>query len=131
MRAPRPLHATLVAALATAAAGGCGGGGTDEQAARALRPVSLTVSQPADAATTQRASVGVRGYVDPPGAAVTVLGHPAEVTAGSFNATVDLRPGINLIDLAATARGRGAAMTALRVTREMPVVVPDLGGLTP
>jgi len=29
----------------------------------------------------------------------------------------------------ATARGRGPALTALRVRREVPVAVPDLGGL--
>jgi beta-lactam-binding protein with PASTA domain len=29
----------------------------------------------------------------------------------------------------ATARGRGPAMTAVRVTRELPVEVPDLDGL--
>jgi beta-lactam-binding protein with PASTA domain len=34
-----------------------------------------------------------------------------------------------VIDVMATARGRGPALTAFRVTREVPVEVPDLGGL--
>ena len=44
-------------------------------------------------------------------------------------AQVALDPGSNVIDVIATARGRGTAMTAFRVTREMPVEVPDLDGL--
>ena len=34
-----------------------------------------------------------------------------------------------MIDLMATARGRRPAITAVRVTRELPVHVPDLDGL--
>jgi hypothetical protein len=120
-----------IAVLATAVAGaGCGSGGGD-RAARVLAPVALTVSAPSDLSTTRRTYVTVRGTVEPAGAAVTVLGRPAEVVGGSLSARVDLQPGANVIDVAATAPGRAPALTALRVTREMPVAVPDLSGLSP
>jgi hypothetical protein len=62
---------------------------------------------------------------------VRVLGRPAEVVAGAFTARVPLAPGANVIDLAATARGRDPALDAVRVTREMSIVVPDLTHMTP
>jgi beta-lactam-binding protein with PASTA domain len=58
-----------------------------------------------------------------------VLGSEASVSGGTFTAEVSLEPGANVIDVMATARGRGPAMTAVRVTRELPVHVPDLDGL--
>lgn len=120
---------TLVAlAYLVAAAAGCGGDAGD-RAQRVLVPVALDVNAPADRAVVQSETVEVRGTVEPAGAVVRVLGEPADVSGGTFSAQVPLEPGANVIDVIATARGRGSAMTAFRVTREMPVKVPDLDGL--
>jgi hypothetical protein len=120
-----PLILALLAAAATAV--GCGG---DETTAPALAPVRLAVTAPGDLALVQDERVAVRGTVSPAGAAVTVLGQAAEVVGGRFTAQVTLDPGANVIDVAATAPGRAATLTAFRVTREMPVEVPDLSGMT-
>lgn len=122
------VRSVLVFACLAAAAAGCGGDG-DDRAQRAPLPVVLDVGSPADNSTVRSATVEVRGTVEPAGAAVRVLGRPAEVSGGSFALEVDLEPGANVIDVMATARGRGPAMTAVRVTRELPVEVPDLDGL--
>jgi hypothetical protein len=118
----------LVLACLAAAVAGCGGDG-GERAQRALAPVSLTVTEPADNSVVRAETVAIRGTVEPAGARVRVVGRQAEVSGGTFTAEVALDPGANVIDVMATARGRGAAMTAVRVTRELPVEVPDLGGL--
>ena len=115
----------VVACLAVV---GCGGG-DDPPAQRALAPVVLEVTEPSDEAVVRTDSVTVRGTVSPPGAAVRVAGRAAEGDAGVFTAEVALDPGANVIDVTATARGRAPALTALRVTRELPVEVPDLAGL--
>jgi Glucodextranase, domain B/PASTA domain len=118
----------LVACLAAAAAG-CGG----EKQPRAQRPapaVDLSVTAPNDMATVREETVQVEGTVAPASADVLVLGQKAPVSGGgSFSATVPLEPGANVIDVMATAPGRGPALTAFRVTREVPVPVPDLGGM--
>jgi hypothetical protein len=125
---PRPLLAATCLAAALVA-DGCGGD-DEPSAARALRPVVLEVSAPSDAAVVRSDVVDVSGSVEPADAAVRVLGRPAQVSAGgSFTASVPLAPGANVIDVVATARGREAFMTAVRVTRDMPVVVPDLAGM--
>jgi hypothetical protein len=118
----------LVFACLAAAAAGCGGD-DGERTQRALTPVSLGVSAPSDNSVVRTDTVEVRGTVEPADAAVMVLGRSAAVNAGSFSAEVDLEPGANVIDVVATAPGRGPAMTAVRVTRELPVEVPDLDGL--
>ena len=123
MRVPTLL---VLACLATAA--GCGGD-DGQRAQRVLVPVDLDVTEPADMAVVQTDSVDVRGTVEPPGASVRVMGDEADVSGGKFRAQVALGPGANVIDVIATARGRGTAMTAFRVTRELPVKVPDLDGL--
>jgi hypothetical protein len=124
------MHArsVLVFACLAAAAAGCGGDG-GERAQRAAVPVVLDVDSPADNAVVRTETVEVSGTVEPAGAAVMVLGRPAHASGGTFRAVVPLEPGPNVIDVVATARGRGPAMTAVRVTRELPVEVPDLGGL--
>jgi hypothetical protein len=118
----------LVLACLAAVAAGCGG---DEER-RAQRPapaVDLTVSSPSDEAVVRSETVEVKGTVAPAGAAVLVLGQRAAVSGGgSWTATVPLQPGANVIDVMASARGRGPALTALRVVRQVPVTVPDLGG---
>ena len=115
------------ACLAVAAAG-CGGDG-GERAQRAPRPVALAVTSPSDNSVVRSETVEVRGTVDPTGATVKVLGTKAEMSGATFASEVALEPGANVIDVMATARGRGTAMTAVRVTRELPVHVPDLDGV--
>ncbi len=114
--------------LVCLAAAGCGGD-DNERAQRPLTPVRLAVNEPNDLAVVQADSVDVQGTVEPAGAQVRVMGERADVNGGTFRAKVALEPGPNVIDVIATARGRGAAMTAFRVTRELPVEVPDLDGL--
>ena len=118
----------LLLACLCAAAAGCGGG-DEERAQRAPLAVELDVDSPADNAVVRSDTVEVRGTVQPSGAAVMVLGRPADTVGGTFSSVVELQPGANVIDVIATARGRGPAMTAVRVTRELPVEVPDIGGL--
>jgi hypothetical protein len=118
-----PLTIAILAVLAV----GCGG---DETATPAPAPVRLTVTAPGDLAVVQDERVAVRGTVSPAGAAVLVRGQAAEVVGGRFTAQVSLDPGTNVIDVAATATDRAPALTAFRVTREMPVEVPDLSGMT-
>jgi hypothetical protein len=123
MRVPTLL---ILACLVTAA--GCGGD-DNERAQRPPAPVQLDVNEPNDMAVVQSETVEVRGTVEPAGASVRVLGDEASVSGGTFSAEVALDPGANVIDVIATARGRSTAMTAFRVTRELPVEVPDLDGL--
>ncbi len=122
------VHPVLAVACTAAFVYGCGGG-DEPEAARAMKPVVLAVSGPGDLAVVQEDSVEVRGSVEPEGATVRVLGERADVSGGAYTASVSLEPGVNVIDVMATARGRDPAMSAFRVTREMPVEVPDLAGL--
>jgi Glucodextranase, domain B/PASTA domain len=123
------LPPVLVFACLAAFAAGCGGDG-EPRAQKPPAAVELDVDSPEDMATVRSATVAVRGTVSPAGSVVRVLGRAASVTAGgTFTATVPLQPGENVIDVMATARGRGPALTAFRVTREVPVEVPDLGGM--
>ncbi len=122
-----PLLSVVTATVAV----GCGSSSGGRTAAKAPSPVRMTVASPADLATTRSGTLTVSGSVTPADASVHVLGRPADVVAGAFTARVPLEPGANVIDLAATARGHGPALTALRVTREMPILVPDLSQLTP
>jgi hypothetical protein len=117
----------VLACLATAA-GGCGGD-DQQQAQRPDPPVKLSVTAPADDSTVREESVEVAGTVEPAGATVLVLGQKAPVSGGgSFSARVPLEPGANVIDVMATAGGHSPALTAFRITREVPVTVPDLDG---
>jgi Glucodextranase, domain B/PASTA domain len=119
------LASVLGAALAVALAG-CGG--EDAPSRKPPRPVRLHVASPADTALVDAGTVEVRGTVSPARAQVRVQGRPARVSGGSFSAVVALAPGANVVDVAATARNRAAALTAFRVTREQRVTVPDLTG---
>jgi hypothetical protein len=123
-------HPLVVASCLAAALVAEGCGDDDPRAAPRLKPVTLQVSEPVDTAVVRADTVNVRGSVEPAGAAVQVLGQDAQVSAGgSFAASVPLRVGANVIDVIATARGREPSMTALRVTREVLIEVPDLGGM--
>jgi hypothetical protein len=117
----------IVAACAAAVVAGCGGGADAPPAPR--ERVRLQVSAPADGAVVRGANVDVRGSVSPASADVSVLGRPALVTGGRFSAVVPLAPGVNIVDVAASARRRRPAFATLRVTRDVLVTVPDLTGV--
>ncbi len=121
----RRASALLVAA--TVALAGCGEGDPE----RPPRPVQVTIEAPGDATVVRDGSVEVRGSVRPAGADVRVAGTPADVRGGSWSASVKLEPGGNVVDVAASADDRLAAVEAIRIVREMPVSVPDVKGLTP
>ena len=116
----------IAAGCAGALLGGCGG---ETPTPRPQKPVQLTISAPVDTAVVEGARMLVRGTVSPPGARVRVQGRSARVSGGEFSSSVALAHGANVIDVAATARGRAAALTAFRVTREERVAIPDFVGL--
>ncbi len=90
--------------------------------------VTLKLSAPDDGGSTRDERVQIRGTVSPGDASVRVGGEDAEVSGGEFLAEVELQPGGNVIDVAATATGRRPASDAVRVERDMRVPVPDLIG---
>ncbi len=112
---------------ALVALGGCGGG--DQTAQKPPPPVRLRVTTPVDLGVVAAGTVEVRGSVSPRTAQVQVQGRRARVSGGTFTASVPLEQGPNVIDVAATARRRSAALGAFRITREQRVTVPDLAGV--
>jgi hypothetical protein len=124
----RSLPAVLAVVALACALAGCG---SDPKPQRALAPVRLTVDAPQDPTTVDGSTVEVHGQVWPPNATVLVAGDEAGVDRGGFSAVVELHAGNNVIDVQAGAPRRPAAMTAVRVTREMPVAIPHLEGLSP
>jgi hypothetical protein len=92
--------------------------------------VKLKLELPDDGGSIRAAAIEVRGSVTPADAAVQVGGQDAEVDGGSFKASVKLDPGGNVIDITATSPGRRPATDAVRITRDMTVVIPDLTGQT-
>jgi Glucodextranase, domain B/PASTA domain len=113
--------------VASVLVAGCG---ADTPPPKPQKPVRLRVSSPSDTAIVQGDTTQVSGTVSPPGARVKVQGHLARVSGGTFTSTVKLDQGANVIDVAATARGRATALTAFRVTREERVAVPQLVALS-
>ncbi len=108
-------------------AAGCGG---EERAPREpAEHVRLQIAAPRDGSTLRRGTADVRGSVSPRASSVTVLGRPALVAEGRFTVVVPLEPGVNVIDVMATAPRRLPTMTALRVTRDVLVTVPELTGV--
>jgi PASTA domain/Glucodextranase, domain B len=118
----------LLCLLVALGVAGCGG---SPEPPKALPGVQLRVDGPRDASVTEGTSVLVTGTVTPAGATVLVGGDEAAVTDGRFSHSVDLEPGTNVVDVEAGAPRRPAAMTAVRVTREVPVEVPDVSGKAP
>jgi hypothetical protein len=125
MRRASPL---LIVLLATVPVAGCGA--SAKRGGNGGPPVRVTIAAPGDQSSTRADTLTVRGSVSPVDASVQVLGQPADVVAGTFTVRVPLQPGANVIDLAATAKRHAPTLTAVRVTREMPIVVPDLSHLT-
>jgi hypothetical protein len=121
------LGAFIAAGFTGALLGGCG---SDDPPPRPQKPVQLTISAPADTAVVHGRTATVTGTVNPASARVKVQGHAARVTGGTFSSSVELEHGANVIDVAATASGRAAALTAFRITREERVAVPELTGMS-
>jgi hypothetical protein len=117
----------LVGVLTCLGLAGCGA--DDSPPAKAPERVRLQISSPADTAVASSRMIDVRGTVSPAGARVRVLGRAAEVSGGTFTASVPLEAGANVIDVVGSARGRTAAFAALRVTREDKIAVPALRGV--
>jgi glucodextranase-like protein/PASTA domain-containing protein len=107
----------------------CGCGGDDPPPRPPSKHVRLEISAPSDGSTLRRGTADVRGSVSPRASSVTVLGRPALVADGHFTVVVPLEPGVNVIDVMATAPRRLPTLTALRVTRDVLVTVPVLTGL--
>jgi len=114
-------------ALGVAVLAGCGG--DDPPPRPPSEHVRLQISGPSDGSTLRRGTADVRGSVSPRSSSVTVLGRPALVTDGRFTVVVPLEPGVNVIDVMATAPRRLPTLTALRITRDVLVSVPNLAGL--
>jgi Glucodextranase, domain B/PASTA domain len=112
-------------ALAALALAGCGG------ASQPVAHVQLHMQAPADGTRILARSIAVSGSVSPAGASVLVLGRSVAVTGGSFRAQVPLKPGDNLVDVLAGAPHAQDAMSFVRVFRELPVTIPDVGGESP
>jgi hypothetical protein len=123
----RRASSLIGAACAAVLLSGCGGGGDTPSALR--ERVRLQVSAPADGTLVRGGTVDVRGSVSPKTADVSVLGRPALVSDGKFTVVVPLEPGVNIVDVAASAARRRPAFAALRVTRDVLVTVPDLSGV--
>ena len=114
--------------LLSVALAGCG---SQAKPQRALAAVRLTVDAPQDPTTVDGSTVEVHGQVWPADATVLVAGDEAGVDRGGFSAVVQLHAGANVIDVQAGAPRRAAAMTAVRVTRQVPVTIPTLDGAPP
>jgi hypothetical protein len=102
--------------------------GEDPKPPRDEPDVELTLTGPADGATMRDDTVEIAGSVKPARAAVQVLGRDVAVDGGRFVTAVDLEPGANLIDVAASANGRRPDFAALRVVFEQRVALPDVVG---
>jgi Glucodextranase, domain B/PASTA domain len=118
--------AVLACLLAPLALVGCGGGSAPKRP-----PVRLTLAAPGDGSRLTQDAVNVSGTVSPATATVTVEGKRVSVSGGSFETQVPLDPGQNVVDVIAGAEDSAAAMTAVRVFREIMVEVPDLVGQKP
>lgn len=92
--------------------------------------VRLNVTAPADNAVVREDAIRLTGRVTPSTAEVRVLGEDVAVEDGAFEATVPLEVGANVVDVLASSGRRRPAMAAIRITRQVPVRVPDLLGVS-
>lgn len=106
--------------------GACGG----DKTANPVGAVHLQVTAPQDLGSVRTASVEVRGTVRPSSATVTVRGERAQVSGGVWRAQVGVEPGVNVVDVLASAGRARPALTAVRIRRVVDVVVPDVVGLS-
>jgi hypothetical protein len=120
-----PRLTLLAGALCALLLAACG----DDREATAGAPVRLAVTAPQDLGSVRAGSVQVRGTVRPAGATVLVRGARAQVSGGTWTAQVSLEPGVNVVDVLASAGRARPAMTAVRVRRVVDVTVPDVTGL--
>ena len=79
--------------------------------------VHVQVTAPVDGSTTSAERVTVRGIVTPEDATVQVAGQAAQVGSGLFTTSVPLQPGVNQLDVVATAQGGTPVSTTIEVTR--------------
>jgi hypothetical protein len=104
----------------------CGGG----RPAAPVAPVHVAVTAPGDLSAVRTDRVQVQGTVRPARADVTVGGERANVSGGTWSTRVALQPGVNLVDVLASAGRARPALTVVRVRRLIEVRVPDLVGDT-
>ena len=102
--------------------------GDEREPSRPEPLVQVRLLGPYDGAVVRSESVEVRCAVQPGGARVQVAGRDVPVEAGRFSTEVVLEPGVNLIDVAAGARGRRPDFAVMRVVREVRLPVPGLLG---
>ena len=117
----------LLIGLAALVVSACG----DEAPSKPPPKVRVALTAPGDAAVVDGDRVELRGTVAPARARVEVLGLPVDASGGAFATEVQLDPGANVIDVAASAEGRSPAVTAVRVVRRMPLTIPDVDGQRP
>jgi hypothetical protein len=122
MTLPRALTALMPIGLLV----GCGAAAAPQRA-----PVRITIASPSDGMRLPQATVMLSGTVSPSVAAVLVAGRRVGVVGGAFNAQVALAPGANVVDVLAGSARAPAAMTAVRVYRQVTVAVPDVLGASP
>ena len=117
LRSNLSLVATIVLLVLAAAA--CGG--SDESTATTTSPsnesVSVQITAPTDGSSHRADRVTVRGTVEPPDAAVQILGQPAQVGNGVFTGSVALHSGENTIDVVASSESAAPASRTITVTR--------------
>src|SRR5215213_5208857 len=125
-----PMRTCTIAAVAAVAllVAACG---DDPDPPRDEPDVRLTLTGPADAAVTRSDTVEIAGNVKPARAAVQVRGEDVAVDGGEFRTEVELEPGANLIDVAASANGRRPDFAALPdvVGRDADTAQEELEGL--
>lgn len=92
--------------------------------------VRVNITAPADNAVVREDGVRLTGRVTPSTAQVRVLGKDVAVQDGAFETTVPLDVGANVVDVLASAGRRRPAMAAIRITRQVPVTVPDILGVS-
>jgi hypothetical protein len=119
------VRALFLAPLTAVVLAGCG------TAARPEPQIHLQLSEPVDGAVVTSGSVTVSGSVSPLSASVLVLGHAIATAHGTFSTQVQLQPGTNLVDVLAGAVHDKAAMTAVRVYRQILVTIPKVTNDSP